>query len=194
MNYKYGQEKNLSKYCVNSSYGNKDDKKTLELLDDAAYVNLGIGWSIPSINDWQELKNNCLCVYAKSYMNTNIEGIIVYKYKRNADGKRITDETSYNTYNDTHIFLPYSGLYRGREFYHEEVGYTIGGGIRGMYWSNTLNTDSGGQEAQFAIITKMSAYNYIRFNVGFVYKRFVSTELEDKGERSSGYTIRAVRH
>ncbi len=38
----------FSKYVTNSQYGNKDGKKELDLEDDAAYVNWGKGWRMPS--------------------------------------------------------------------------------------------------------------------------------------------------
>lgn len=44
--YKYcnGYYNTMTKYCTNSSYGKVDNKTTLELEDDAAYINWGGSW------------------------------------------------------------------------------------------------------------------------------------------------------
>lgn len=60
-NYKWcrGTDTTLTKYNVNSSYGTVDNKTVLNLSDDAARVNLGGTWRIPTSQEWQELINNC---------------------------------------------------------------------------------------------------------------------------------------
>jgi len=49
-NYKYcnGSSNTMTKYCTISSYGSVDNKTELEAEDDAATVNLGDGWQMPS--------------------------------------------------------------------------------------------------------------------------------------------------
>ena len=42
-----------------TKYNSEDGLTTLENADDAAYVNLGSRWHIPSEDDWTELKNYC---------------------------------------------------------------------------------------------------------------------------------------
>lgn len=52
----------LTKYCSNSKYGKKgftDNKRELDLEDDAAYVNLGSKWRIPSKAQTDELREKC---------------------------------------------------------------------------------------------------------------------------------------
>ena len=60
-NYKWcnGSSHTLTKYCDNSSYGTVDDKTELELEDDAAWVNMGTSWRMPSQEQMEELLDNC---------------------------------------------------------------------------------------------------------------------------------------
>ncbi len=48
-----------TKYCDNSSYGVIDNKSELELADDAAYVNWGKNWRMPSKAQFDELRAEC---------------------------------------------------------------------------------------------------------------------------------------
>ena len=54
-----GDYDNLTKYCTNSSYGTVDNKTVLEPEDDAAHVNWGGSWRMPTLDEIQELKDNC---------------------------------------------------------------------------------------------------------------------------------------
>ena len=57
-----GSYKTMTKYCSDSSYGYNgftDTKTILDLEDDAAYVNLGGKWRMPTYAEWEELINNC---------------------------------------------------------------------------------------------------------------------------------------
>lgn len=69
--YKYanGSETSLTKYCNSESYGNVDNKETLDLEDDAATVNLGKTWRTPTLNEIQELREYC------SWSRTTINGV-----------------------------------------------------------------------------------------------------------------------
>ena len=48
-----------TKYCTNSSYGDVDNKTELDLADDAAYVNWGAKWRMPSRAQFDELRAEC---------------------------------------------------------------------------------------------------------------------------------------
>ena len=56
-NYKYcnGSYDTITKYCAQSSYGTVDNKTVLELEDDAAYVNMGSDWRMPTIDELRQL-------------------------------------------------------------------------------------------------------------------------------------------
>ena len=49
----------LTKYCSNSSYGTVDNKTELEPEDDAAYVNWGENWRMPTYDQFNEIKTKC---------------------------------------------------------------------------------------------------------------------------------------
>ncbi len=54
-----GSYSSLTKYCTNSTYGIVDNKTELDPEDDAAYVNWGPSWRMPTYNQLGELKNQC---------------------------------------------------------------------------------------------------------------------------------------
>ena len=115
-NYKWcnGAYDKLTKYCTDSSYGNNgftDNKTELDLEDDAAYVNWGSSWRMPSNEQQDELRSQCKWEW------TQLNGVYGYKVT-GPNGKS--------------IFLPAAG-YRG--------GTSLGNaGSYGGYWSRTLNT------------------------------------------------------
>lgn len=142
-NYKYGSDdyNKLIKYCSKSYYGKDgftDNKTTLELSDDAAYMNWGGKWRMPTKAQQDELRNECYWVWTNCYNNSNVAGCIVYKAKESSD-KGIyvyedgTPSSSYSL-DDAHIFLPAAG--------HRESIYLFDAGIVGSCWSSSLNTDS----------------------------------------------------
>ena len=107
-NYKYGTYDGdfctLTKYTVT-------DGVTLKATDDAASVNWGGTWRMPTIAEWQELENNC------SWTQTTLNGVNGYKVKSKVNG---------NT-----IFLPAAGSRNGSSL--------DGDGDAGYYWSSSLN-------------------------------------------------------
>ena len=61
--YKYcnGGSRQLTKYCTDASYGFEgftDGLRVLQLSDDAAAANWGDGWSMPTLEQWNELIDN----------------------------------------------------------------------------------------------------------------------------------------
>lgn len=56
-NYKFYGKSSLKDGVI--KYNRRDGKMVLELEDDAAYVNLGVGYRIPTKEDWQELFDEC---------------------------------------------------------------------------------------------------------------------------------------
>ena len=49
----------FSKYVTNSSYGTVDNKTVLDPEDDAAHVNWGGSWRMPTDAEWTELRTKC---------------------------------------------------------------------------------------------------------------------------------------
>ncbi len=104
-----------TKYCTESSWGYNgftDDKTELDLEDDAAYVNWGPAWRMPSEEQFQELINS-------SYTTTE------WTTQNGVNGRKITSKTNGNS-----IFLPAAG-YRGSSSLNNA-------GSGGGYWSRTL--------------------------------------------------------
>ena len=59
--YQFGtsQDGPFSKYVINPSEGTVDYKDILDPEDDAACVNLGGSWRIPTADEWNELIGSC---------------------------------------------------------------------------------------------------------------------------------------
>ncbi len=110
-NYKWcdGSYNTLTKYCTKTSYGTVDNKTELDLEDDAAYINWGSSWRMPTNEQQDELRNNCTW----TWMATN--GVIGY----NVTGP-----------NGNSLFLPTTGCITSSLF---NVGY------EGAYWSRMLS-------------------------------------------------------
>ena len=109
-----GSSSTFTKYCYNSSYGYDgftDTLTELEPEDDAAYVNWGSEWRMPSYDQIQELLNS-------SYTTTTWTTV------NGVNGRLVTGS------NGNSIFLPAEG-YR-----NEASLYNAGSG--GSYWSRTL--------------------------------------------------------
>ena len=107
-----GDEFSLTKYCTYSSYGTVDNKTVLDPEDDAAHVNWGGDWRMPTYDEMKELKNNCTSEW------TTQNGV---------NGRKFTGP------NGNSIFLPAAGDYRG--------GSLLYAGSDGDYWSSSLLTD-----------------------------------------------------
>ena len=100
---------------------------------DAAYVNWGGKWRMPTMVQQDELINQCYCVWTESYNNSNVKGYIVYKAKTSSDkGKKSGTPSASYSLSDAHIFLPAAG-YRGS-------GDLYNAGSDGCYWSSSLCT------------------------------------------------------
>lgn len=115
-NYTYCNDTNkMTKYCTDSFWGYDGFTDTLtELLpeDDAATVNWGSSWQMPSVEQFQELINN-------SYTTTK------WTTQNGKNGRLITSKSNNNS-----IFLPAAG---SRVETRTDDGY-------GCYWSRSLNT------------------------------------------------------
>ena len=112
-----GSSSTLTKYCNNSSYGYNgftDTLTELEPEDDAAYVNWGSAWRMPSKEQFDELINS-------SYTTTT------WTTQNGVYGRKITSKSNSNS-----LFLPAAG-YRDATSLHFV-------GSRGSYWSRTLGT------------------------------------------------------
>ena len=112
--YCYGSSTTMNKYCRVSSYGTVDNKTVLELEDDAARVNWGGNWRMPTYDELSELRNTNNCIWEWTTQN----GVKGYK---------VTSKKNGNS-----IFLPAAGY---RDLGNLGIGNSIGG-----YWSSSLVT------------------------------------------------------
>lgn len=101
----------VKKYNDKSAYGKVDNKSTLDLEDDAAHVNWGGKWRIPTLAEWQELIARCTWTLETRY------GTV---------GALATGP------NGNSIFLPAAG---GND------GSLSGVNERGLYWTSVCVTD-----------------------------------------------------
>lgn len=88
-----GSQFSMNKYCNNPDYGNIDNKTLLEPEDDAAYMNWGPAWRMPTREQQDEIRNNCDWIWA-TYKN--VTGMLIKS--------RI---------NDSFVFLPAAGYISG---------------------------------------------------------------------------------
>ena len=99
-----------------SKYNYADHGIALQMQDDAAHMNWGGAWRIPTGNEWEELCDRCNCTWEW----TSVEG---------TPGYRVTSKKA--GYTDKSIFLPAAGYYRGCSI--------EGADSSGYYWSSTRN-------------------------------------------------------
>lgn len=109
-----------TKYLGSTSSSYKDPSATdadalktvLDPEDDAAHVNWGGDWRMPTSAEQDELRNNCYWKWVTTYNGKSVIGYIVYKAKDSADkGKYSSRYSPVGSYSvsDPHIFLPAAG-------------------------------------------------------------------------------------
>ena len=108
-----GSAYTLTKYNTNGSCGTIDNRIILEPSDDAATVNWGSAWRIPTCDEMSELKNNCTVTW------TTLNGV---------NGCLFIGQ------NGNSLFLPAAG--RGINSSILDVG------SYGNYWSSSLCSDT----------------------------------------------------
>ena len=114
----------LTKYCFNSDYGYNgyiDNLTILQSTDDAATVNWGADWRMPTSDEWQELRNNTESTWAT---RNGVKGMY------------------YTANNGNRIFLPANGFLAYGHLYEE--------GVYGYYWSSTLGSNDPRRAVSFS--------------------------------------------
>ena len=140
----------LTKYCNDAGYGDGgfvDNLTTLELEDDAASVNWGTGWRMPTREEIKELVDSCIWAWEEP------NGIAGY---------RVTSR------NGNSIFLPASGLHYADAFISE--------GSSANYWSNTLEQGALPIEvSNIAMFTNSynvsGVYRYLGYSVRAIFQK-----------------------
>lgn len=117
--YKYYQWKSslgvyqLTKYCTQSYGGSVDNKTVLELEDDAANMKWGGNWRMPTIEEFNELRELCTWDWTSHY---GIYGFMIIGPNGNS------------------IFLPAAGM--------RDEGTIYNKGAEIAYWSSSLYVDN----------------------------------------------------
>ena len=117
-NYKWcnGSTTTLTKYNTKTANGTVDNKTTLDPDDDAAHVNWGGTWRMPTQAEFRELISNC------NEVMTTENGVY---------GRRFTSKKE--GYTDKSIFVPAAGHFDGSFLSSRSYGY---------YWSSSLYTSN----------------------------------------------------
>lgn len=108
----YPQDPQFTKYCCNPDYGYNGFTDSLVALmpeDDAATVNWGLNWRMPTKEEWEELYNNTTCIWTTQ---NGVNGCL------------------FTALNGSCLFLPAAGI-RNRS----NLEYS---GDGGYYWSSSL--------------------------------------------------------
>ena len=112
----YDQLTVLTKYNTNPALGACDNKTVLDPEDDAATVNMGGAWRMPTYEDLNELLSQCF------YQITKVNGV---------RGLKFTGP------NGNTLFLPCVGLRYGEIPMFNDVAMKWG-----FYWTSTLGSDN----------------------------------------------------
>lgn len=142
--YKYGSGQNaLTKYNNDPNRGIVDNKQSLDEDDDAAILELGTGWRIPTLDEFWELECNC------SFKAINRDGVFGLLISGNGNS----------------IFFPFTG------FKADNGLRTLG--ERGMYWSRDLSSSDPGSARCYDMfsytIGSKSIYRYEGLSIRPVY-------------------------
>ena len=124
------------KWLVDNSYikyNFDDNKKELDYEDDAAYMNWGSSWRIPSVEQVDELVNSC--IWEEYTQKNGVTGII------------------FTGPNGNTLFLPAAGRYYYQSCFVGKWGY---------YWSRTLGPNNHGIGLAYKLMfTDVGAHNII---------------------------------
>ena len=106
-----GSSTTLTKYNTSSSNGTVDNKTELDAIDDAAVVNWGGSWRMPTDAEWTELREQCTWTWITQ------NGVY---------GRKATSKANGNS-----IFLPAAGYHRDSSLNNVDC--------YGYYWSSSLS-------------------------------------------------------
>jgi hypothetical protein len=140
----------MTKYCTKSNYGTVDNKTVLDLEDDAAYVNMGKDWRMPTETQMSELKSKCTWTWTT---------------QNGTNGYKVTGP------NGNSIFLPAAG--------YCDDGSLRDAGSNGVYWSASLSESYPGLAWNLFFDSSIH-YTYDDYrDVGLTVRAVVSTVNEE---------------
>lgn len=151
--YKYGYNdgSKFTKYNNRRKYGIVDSKLELELIDDAAHVNMGVVWKMPTTEQIDELVNKTENEWVDDYQGTGVAGQVFISMK----------------YDNT-MFIPASGYRLNTSVYGQ-------GAIVGL-WTSTLDDD----DPLFGFLGDFNSHNFNLGSIGRYYGYCVRGVLNKK--------------
>lgn len=131
-NYKWcsGTSESITKYCTAVSSGTVDNKTKLELEDDAASVNWGGSWRMPTLDEIKELCEQCTWTFHES-----------------TRGYTVASKT-----NGNQIYLPFADTFDGT------ILPVIG--RSGGYWTSEIPESVASSTSAFYLYIESSSYRY----------------------------------
>ncbi len=114
----YGSYHSIIKYNYTSNYGEIDNLRVLELEDDAAYVNWGPEWRMPTIEEMRELYNNCTWQWITT--DNSVYGVKVTSKKPG--------------YTNNSIFIPAAGMASNDSSWHSDTPQSL------LLWTSSLQS------------------------------------------------------
>ncbi|MBR5982983.1 MAG: hypothetical protein IK025_04590 [Bacteroidales bacterium] len=132
-----GSERTLTKYCNDASFGNNgytDSLTILEPSDDAATINWGEEWRMPTYDEFNELINNCT---------------IIFRTQNSKSGYLLIGP------NGNSIFMPYAGNYgipnAGFSYWSSSIHTNYPNNAWSLTSSSTLNMSWGSRASGYSI-------------------------------------------
>lgn len=124
-----------------NKYNSTDKKTVLDSEDDAAMVNWGNGWRMPTLDEMKELIAGCEWTWVEGIGNTDVSG-----------------QLGRSKVNGNLIFLPAAGDGRGDKIYFI--------GERGFYWTSNVGKTFLYESSSVEVEAKngVFSYDYYRFN------------------------------
>ena len=111
--YKLSKKGKMIRYCNEKKYGRVDNKSILDKSDDIAALQWGNAWRIPTKEEFEELKDNCISKWCTDYDSSGVSGMLFI-----------------SKVNGNSIFFPACG--------YKVWGNHLGQNIDGAYWTSNL--------------------------------------------------------
>ena len=138
----YTKVRKVTKYCSSSVYGEVDNKKILEPVDDVANVKWGDGWSIPTFEQWIEFFENT------TFEKVTVNGVIGHRFTSKINSKTIFFPASFQSGENwmgrywtstLDNSAPYMANFADLGVGHTQPGIVWSGVIAGMHRASGLN-------------------------------------------------------
>ena len=158
-NYRYADNES-----VITKYDNNDGLRYLDWNDDVVHQKNGGNWRMPTMEEWDELRNNC------DWTETTMNGVRGYRIASRSNGNS--------------IFLPCAGYKDGTQ---------LKDGMSPRYWSNTLSPHAEGARnlnENYGVYGYLGNCRYYGMPVRAVYDDSVDIMLTDGEVVDMGVSVK----